>query len=525
MNARAQSLGIASPWRTPIVAWLAVLVVLGLLFRETLASLVGIWVRSDTYAHCFLVPPISAWLVWRQREALATMTPRPWPWTLVPVTSMALLWLLGELAGVNAATQFAVVAILVLSVPASFGPEVSRRILFPLGFLLFAVPIGEFLTDVMIERTADFTVFALQVTGVPVYREGRSFVIPSGNWSVVEACSGVRYLIASFMVGTLFAYLNFSSMRRRLVFVAVSIAVPVVANWLRAYIIVMLGHLSGNKLAVGVDHLVYGWVFFGIVIMAMFMIGGKFADGDSSASVSTVSPQPAPASAVSHWSVAVLVALLLAGTQATKHHASRATRPENVALAMPPALSGGWLALPGDTGAWTPNYRGASASSLAMYQRDGVKVSVWVGFYRNQGYERKLVTSTNGLVASESRDWLVVSQFSESLPLVAGAAAQVRAAEIRSPADPQATARERLAVRSAYWIRGAVTSSDAEAKLRIAFGKLLGQGDDSAIVVVYSAETGAGGAGRTVSDFMSQHWQEIAGSLARSASQGAPAAP
>ena len=53
-----------------------------------------------------------------------------------------------------------------------------------------------------------------------MYREGLQFVIPSGNWSVVEACSGVRYLIASVMVGTLFAYLNYSTMRRRLIFVA-----------------------------------------------------------------------------------------------------------------------------------------------------------------------------------------------------------------------------------------------------------------------------------------------------------------
>ena len=56
----------------------------------------------------------------------------------------------------------------------------------------------------------------------------------------------MRYLIASFMVGTLFAYLNYRSTRRRLLFVGVSIVVPIVANWLRAYMIVMIGHLSGN---------------------------------------------------------------------------------------------------------------------------------------------------------------------------------------------------------------------------------------------------------------------------------------
>ena len=84
--------------------------------------------------------------------------------------------------------------------------------------------------------------------------------------------------MASFMVGCLFAYLNYASWRRRLIFALVSLAVPIVANWLRAYMIVMLGHYSGNQLAVGADHLVYGWVFFGIVITVVFMVGARWSD-------------------------------------------------------------------------------------------------------------------------------------------------------------------------------------------------------------------------------------------------------
>jgi exosortase len=124
----------------------------------------------------------------------------------------------------------------------------------------------------------DFTVLALQATGIPVYREGNQFTIPSGNWSVVEACSGVRYLLASFMVGTLFGYLTYRSTRRRWIFAAISIAVPIFANWVRAYLIVLLGHLSGNKLAVGADHLIYGWVFFGVVVGLMYAVGTLWAE-------------------------------------------------------------------------------------------------------------------------------------------------------------------------------------------------------------------------------------------------------
>jgi exosortase/archaeosortase family protein len=88
----------------------------------------------------------------------------------------------------------------------------------------------------------------------------------------------VRYLIASLALGTLYAYLTYASIWRRLTFIACSAIVPIFANGLRAYIIVMLGHLSDMKLAAGVDHLIYGWVFFGIVIFIMFWIGGYFSD-------------------------------------------------------------------------------------------------------------------------------------------------------------------------------------------------------------------------------------------------------
>ena len=109
-------------------------------------------------------------------------------------------------------------------------PDGYGRCAFPLAYLLLAVPFGEALIPPLIDFTADFTVTALQLTGIPVYREGSFFTIPSGNWSVVEACSGLRYLIASFTLGTLYAYLTYRSLKRRLIFIALSVIVPIIAN-------------------------------------------------------------------------------------------------------------------------------------------------------------------------------------------------------------------------------------------------------------------------------------------------------
>jgi exosortase A len=218
-------------------------------------SMAAIWWHSETFAHGLVIYPVTAWLVWRKRRELATLPLKSCYSALLPLAAASVVALLGDVAGVQAAHQFGLVAMTALAVVTIAGSAISRVIAFPLAFTLLAVPIGEFLLPVLMQYTADFTVAALRLSGVPVYREGLFFTVPTGRWSVVEACSGLRYLIASFTLGLLYAYLTYRSLWRRLLFVCASIVVPIVANWLRAYMIVMIGHLSDMRYAVGVDHL------------------------------------------------------------------------------------------------------------------------------------------------------------------------------------------------------------------------------------------------------------------------------
>ncbi len=143
MSAIPADLRATTPWRIALPALAVLLLAIGLLYRDTAATMVGIWYRSETFAHCFLVLPLTLWMIWRKREELAAIEPRPRPLVLVAMLAVALVWLAADLVAVNAATQFAFVALLVLAVPAVLGFEVARAILFPLLFLFFAVPFGE----------------------------------------------------------------------------------------------------------------------------------------------------------------------------------------------------------------------------------------------------------------------------------------------------------------------------------------------------------------------------------------------
>ena len=244
-----------------------------LVYYETAWSMVAIWTRSETFAHGFLILPISLWLIWIRREELEQFVPAPNSRIAFVLLPVGFGWLLAWLVDVAVIQQLALVAMLVIGCWAILGHELGRLLAFPLLFLFFAVPMGEGLIAPMMEYTATSTVWMIEKTGIPVYREGLHFALPSGRWSVVEACSGVRYIIASVTVGTLYAYLTYRSLSRRIIFVIVSAIVPIFANSVRAYIIVILGHLSGMTIATGADHLVYGWCFFGLVIFILFWLG------------------------------------------------------------------------------------------------------------------------------------------------------------------------------------------------------------------------------------------------------------
>ncbi len=444
-----------------------------LVFHETALSVADIWQRSETFAHGFLILPISLWLVWRQRAALQQLPLQPcWP-ALLLLAACGAAWLLADLAEVGIVRQYALAAMLPLTVLAVLGKRIAGALLFPLGFILLAVPVGESLVPPLIDLTANFTVDALRLTGIPVLRDGNNFSIPSGNWSVVDACSGLRYLISSITLGCLFAYLSYRTVWRRAAFVLASMLVPVAANGVRAYMIVMMGHLSGMTLAVGVDHLIYGWVFFGIVMLLLFWVGSFWReDGQGPAAVAANDQLvlPLPLRPLAGGTVAVLAVLALWPALA-----SRADQAASAVPAVKLALASPTPAGPEFT-SWQPDYAPAS-STLRQSFAGAPPVGLTVLFYRDAPGSAKLVSSTNRLGQQK-------------------AAFRENSADLRDEnfGGRHMAVREamlgfegrRLLVWQWYWVNGSMTSSNYVGKLLQIKGKLLSGNGDGAAVMVFA---------------------------------------
>ena len=380
--------GPVSPWKMATILVLATIAVMLVMYQQTALSTIAIWQRSETFAHGFLIFPISLYLIWTKRKTLAEITPRPDFRGLPVLAGLGLGWLFSDAGSVLVIAQYCLVAMIPVAVWTLLGSQVARAIAFPLGFLFFAVPAGEFLIPHMMNFTADFVVAALRLTGIPVYREGTFFTIPSGQWSVVEGCSGLRYLIASFTLGSLYAYLTYRSTRRRLIFAALSLIVPVIANGMRAYMIVMIAHLSDMKLALGVDHLIYGWVFFGIVMLLLFWIGAIWREDQEDhppgeVKLSTgVASTPIPSRAFFVASIALIAVAALWPAYAT-YLDNRPVKTSGLLIELPDSMNG-WVKQNTPLSDWQPHYIGPDAHTMQTYQKDGMAVSVYVGYYRTQ---------------------------------------------------------------------------------------------------------------------------------------------
>jgi exosortase A len=263
-------------WGRALVALAVSLVLLGVMYHPEIDAAVNVWINSTAFNHCFLILPIMAYLVWEKREAFETTSPQPAFWVAGAALPLVLLWLVAQRIGIMEARQLIAMSLVQVLFLAVLGPTAWRPFAFPLVYLYFLVPVGEFLVPHLQAFTAAFIAKGLTLLGILNYSNGVIIEIPEGSFLVAEACAGLRFLVASAAFGALYGYLMYQSFLRRTLFFSLSLIVPIVANGFRALGIVVLAHVSGNAEAAVADHLIYGWVFFSFVTLVLTLAGLPF---------------------------------------------------------------------------------------------------------------------------------------------------------------------------------------------------------------------------------------------------------
>jgi exosortase A len=302
---------ILSGLRDALVGLAIGLVALALLFHAEIASAVKTWIDSTAYNHCFLVIPIAGFLIWDRRASLRGLTAAPLPLVALLALPLGVVWLAAERLGIMEGRQLVAVTMVEVLFLAMFGWRLWLALLGPLLYLYFLVPFGDFLTPQLQDVTTWFIRHGVDILGIPAYIDGYIIEIPEGSFFVAEACAGLRFLIASIAFGVLYSLLMYRTPMRRILFIAASIVVPIIANGFRALGIVVLGHILGSAQAAAADHILYGWIFFSLVILMLIALGLPFRE-DGEPVRPTVSPMTQDPGAARQGLVAGLLVAALA---------------------------------------------------------------------------------------------------------------------------------------------------------------------------------------------------------------------
>lgn len=259
-------LRLPAAWRAPLAALAAAALALVLASIGAWGAMAHQWWNIDTYNHLLLVPLIIAWLVALKEEELARLAPQPFLPGLIGVAAGLALWRSGEGAGINLVAQAGAVGALQAAAVTILGLRAAIVLALPIAFAAFLVPFGDEIIPPLQNITAEIAIALTHASGVPARIDGIYIDTPAGLFVVAEACSGVKFLIAMVTLGVLVCVTRFTRWRTRIAFMAACVIVPILANGVRAWATIYVAQYVGAEKATGFDHIVYGWVFFAIVI-------------------------------------------------------------------------------------------------------------------------------------------------------------------------------------------------------------------------------------------------------------------
>jgi exosortase D (VPLPA-CTERM-specific) len=264
-------------WRSSHAIWgllAAAALGLGLAFRPALAGLYATWMSREEYSFGILVPFIAAFLLWQRRDRLAATRFEP-SWAGVGVLAAGLV--LGAVAHVATATNLAQYAFVVSLAGVAFaaaGRHAFAVVAAPLAMLAFMLPLPELLlgelSRVLQLFSSQLGVWLIRLAGVSVYLEGNVIDLGTMKLQVVEACSGLRYLLPLLTLGCITAFFFRAQLWQRALLVASTVPITLLMNSARIALIGVTVEHFGRAAAEGLLHDFEGWAVFMTCMAVLF---------------------------------------------------------------------------------------------------------------------------------------------------------------------------------------------------------------------------------------------------------------
>jgi exosortase len=287
MEQRNQSFTFRFNWTT----YLLVLLFIGLYF-QVIIGLVGDWWVDSNYSHGFLVPLVSAYLVWKKKDKLKSLERKKSYFGFLILLLGLGIYIVGTAGAEYFSARFSLVITLFGLVFYLNGKEWAKELLFPIAFLAFMVPIPYVIyysiAFPMQILSSKLTQYVLHFIGLPSIRQGNIILLPNYSLEVAEACSGLRSLVSLLALGAFFAYITFpkepntgkSNLKRGILFLSV-FPIAIAANIFRILITAIGAYVISPKLAEDFLHKLSGLIVFLISVFSLFIVSQviKFFSG------------------------------------------------------------------------------------------------------------------------------------------------------------------------------------------------------------------------------------------------------
>ena len=367
-------------------------------FGGALYELVRRWSGQEEYSHGFLIPVVSAWLLWTRRDALRASVGRPSLAGPALILLALAMHIIGVLGAIWILSQVGFVLTLIGIVLAVGGYSLLRVAFIPIVYLLFAIPLPYFIDAVLTLKlqliSSELGVFFIQLFQIPVYLDGNIIDMGTYKLQVVEACSGLRYLYPLLSLSFLAAYLFQGRMWQRILVFLSSIPIAIGMNGFRIGVVGFLVDRCGTAMAEGALHFFEGWVIFlacsALLAAEMFVLarisGRKFFDVFHLPHV-----KPAPINATPTRSsrmvplVASLSLLCLGGLAAFSISGRSEIIPERTRFVAFPTRLADWQGHVSSLDVATEQFLKVDDYILADYSQPGGKpVNLYVAYYASQ---------------------------------------------------------------------------------------------------------------------------------------------
>lgn len=248
-----------------------------LLYADIISYLIHDWSIDENYSHGYIVPFVSAYLIWERRDELLSFRPESYFPGLMILIGGLLLFLLGHVGAELFLGRLSMIVVLSGTILFLLGREYFKLLAFPVAFLIFMIPLPAVVFNAIAFPlqlfAAKVSTNVISLIGIPVFRDGNVIHLAQTTLEVAEACSGIRSLVTILTLATIFAYFMVKGRWRQSVLVLSSFPIAIFTNSARVTLTAILSHYYGQEAAQGFYHSFEGWFMFIIAFGLLLLFG------------------------------------------------------------------------------------------------------------------------------------------------------------------------------------------------------------------------------------------------------------